>query len=86
MPIGPGYDANQVIEASFNNTSEALNVINLGGNLVPNIYDEIDLTYVPSGNGAGQVQTATYKLASLTVATLTLSYDSGNRLVTVVRT
>lgn len=86
MPIGPGLDANQVIESSFNQTIEALNVHNLGGNLVPDIYDEIDLTYVPSGDGAGQIQTTIYKLASLTVATLTLSYDSSNRLITVVRT
>jgi len=84
--IGPGYDSNQAIEASFNENLEAINVINLGGNLVPDIYDEIDLTYVPSGPGVGQIQTAIYKLQTLTIATLTLSYDGSNRLISVVRT
>ena len=52
--------------------------------LVPTSYDEIVLTYVTSGNGIGEIETATYKLSSVTVATLTLSYDSQNRLSGVV--
>lgn len=57
----------------------------LSGSLVPLAYDEIDLTYVPSGNGVGQVATALYKLASSTIATLTMTYDSSNRLSSVVK-
>jgi hypothetical protein len=48
-------------------------------------YDEIVLTYVPSGNGAGEIQTVVYKLATVTQATLTLSYDSSNKLSGVVK-
>lgn len=47
-------------------------------------YDEIELTYVTSGNGAGEIETVIYKVASSAVATLTLSYDSSDRLSGVV--
>lgn len=56
----------------------------LTGSLVPTAFDEVDLTYVPSGPGAGQIQTAVYKLAAATVKTLTLTYDGSDRLSTVV--
>lgn len=61
-----------------------LNVNVLSG-LVPTSYDEIALTYVPSGNGAGQIATATYKLASSTVATLTMTYNSSDQLTDVIK-
>lgn len=57
-----------------------------GGSLVPEAHDEIVLTYVPSGNGVGEIATAVYKLDSATVATLTLSYNGDNKLSGVVRT
>jgi hypothetical protein len=57
----------------------------LSGALVPKAYDEINLTYITIGNGIGQVGTAVYKLASATQATLTLSYDSSDRLSSVVK-
>ena len=60
--------------------------LNVRSGLVPTEYDQIDLTYVTVGNGIGEVQTAVYKLATVTQATLTLSYDSSNRLSSVVRT
>ena len=81
-------DANQVIRSSARSLQGGdvvLGVQNLGGTLVPEEYDQIDVTYVASGNGAGEVETATYKLSAVTVATLTLSYDSSNRLISVVR-
>jgi len=56
----------------------------LTGSFVPTAFDETAITYVPSGNGVGQIQTAVYKLATVTVKTLTLSYDSSNRLSGVV--
>ena len=52
-------------------------------------YDAIALTYVPSGNGVGQIQTAVYYTGGLSgtvVATLTLTYDGSNNLVGVVET
>ena len=51
----------------------------------PAEYDEILLTYVASGDGTGEVETVTYKLATVTKATLTLSYDSSNRLSGVAK-
>lgn len=59
--------------------------VDVMNSLVPTAYNEIDLTYVPSGNGAGQIATAVYKLSSTTVATLTLSYNSSNQLISVVK-
>lgn len=70
---GGATSANQVIELS-----------RLSGSLVPTTYNEIDLTYITSGNGTGQVGTAVYKLTGSTVKTLTLTYDASNRLSTVV--
>ena len=59
--------------------------LRMAGSLVPTAFDEIVLTYVAAGNGVGEIETAVYKLASSTVATLTLSYDSNNRLSGVVK-
>lgn len=56
----------------------------LSGALVPTAYDEIDLTYITSGNGTGQIGTALYKLATVLVKTLTITYDSSDRISTVV--
>lgn len=64
-------------------TLAALNAKTAGG-LVPVAFDEVVLTYVPSGAGVGQVATATYKLATVTVKTLTMSYDGSDRLSGVV--
>lgn len=64
--------------------NQATMLTRLSGALVPTAFDEIALTYVPSGAGVGQVQTAVYKLASSTVKTLTLSYDGSDRLSGVV--
>lgn len=75
LPSGAATEANQVIELT-----------RLSGSLVPTAYDEIDLTYVTAGNGIGQIETAIYKLATVTVKTLTLTYDGSDRLSTVVAT
>lgn len=52
-------------------------------------HDYIALTYVAAGNGTGEIETVTYKsggASGTTVATLTLGYDSSNRLNAVTRT
>jgi hypothetical protein len=52
-------------------------------------HDYIALTYVASGNGVGQVETAIYKTGGsggTTVATLTLTYDSSHRISSVTKT
>lgn len=81
-------DANQVIRKSARITSPdgdlGAGVVILNS-LVPSEFDQISLTYVTSGNGIGEIETATYKLDTVTVATLTLSYDASNRLIDVIR-
>lgn len=69
------------VATAANQTTE---LTRLSGSLVPTAFDEIDLTYVPSGNGVGQVATAVYKLATVTVKTLTMSYDGSDRLISTV--
>lgn len=53
-------------------------------------YDYIGLTYVASGDGAGEIQTVTYRTGNATgpiVAVLTLGYGPGNNnLTSVTRT
>jgi hypothetical protein len=77
LPTGAATSANQTSEIN-------LLTARLTGSLVPTAFNEVDLTYIASGNGTGQIGTAVYKLASVTVKTLTLTYDSSNRLSTVV--
>jgi hypothetical protein len=88
LPTGAATSANQVLEiaqlTAIDTATTAL-ALRSAGSLTPVAFDEVDLTYVPSGNGAGQVATAVYKLATVTKATLTLSYDSSNRLTSVVK-
>jgi len=48
-------------------------------------HSSITLTYVPSGNGAGEIETVVYHLDLVIVATLTLTYDASNRVVTVTK-
>lgn len=47
-------------------------------------FDEVDITYVPSGAGVGQIATVVYSLLGSTVRTLTMSYDGSDRLSNVV--
>lgn len=78
-------DPGQIVKRSFDESTQSLKVKSIAGALVSETYNEVDLTYVASGNGVGQIETATYKLNGATVATLTLSYDAQNRLVTVIK-
>jgi len=80
-------DANQIIRKSAvdlagGGIGSGTVILN---NLVPNEYDEISLTYVASGNGAGEIETVVFKLATVTINTLTLSYDASNNLINVIR-
>lgn len=65
--------------------SLAQQIISSGGVLVPDQFDEMDLTYVTVGNGIGEIETIVYSLSASPIATLTLSYDVNNRLSNVVR-
>ena len=81
-------DANQVTRSIVTELSDgtlAQKVAMLGGNLVPQQYDQMTLSYITSGNGAGEIGTVEYRYTGNLVATLTLTYDGSNRLVDVVR-
>lgn len=78
-------DPGNIIRAIYDEGSNSVQAILTGGNLVPDQYDQISLTYITSGNGTGEIGTATYKLNNVSIATLTLTYDSSNRLIDVVR-
>ena len=63
-------------------------VQDIAGLYIPS-HDYVALTYVASGNGAGEIETVSYKqggASGATVAQLTLAYDASNRLQTVTRT
>ena len=50
--------------------------------------DYVALTYVASGNGAGEIETITYKeggASGASVAVLTLGYNASNKLVSVTK-
>ena len=60
---------------------------NLVGFEIP-AYDYLALTYVASGNGAGEVETVVYKTGGsggTTVATLTLAYNASNEVSAVTK-
>jgi chromosome segregation ATPase len=76
---------------SLSNIESHINDLNarLAGNLVPETFDYISITYVTVGNGIGEIETVTYKAGGsggTTVATLTLSYDANDKLASVTRT
>lgn len=79
-------DADQVIRRVVQDIGDgelAQKVSVVTGNLVPEKYDSIELTYVTSGNGIGEIETVVYKNGGLTVATLTLTYNPDDKLSSV---
>jgi len=94
MAIVPNYDANGFIDLDANQVTRLLatpttgggiaqKVLPVGGTLVPEQYDSIAMTYITSGNGTGEIGTVIYSLNSSPIATLTLTYDSSNRIIGV---
>jgi len=56
--------------------------------LVPEAYNYIVFTFVAAGNGAGEIETVTFKIGGAggtTVSTLTLTYNASNKLETVTQ-
>lgn len=78
-------DPGNIIKDVYDPGTSALKALVTGGSLVPDKYDEYALTYIVAGNGIGKVGTIVYKLATVTIATLTLTYDVSNRVINVVR-
>lgn len=61
MALPPHINTKEVdkfVETSDGKVAVRVNVAN---NLIPKEYDYITLTYVAAGNGAGEIETATYK-------------------------
>lgn len=91
LPTGASTSANQTTaNASLSNIESDINALNarLAGNLVPETFDYLSLTYVAAGNGTGEIETVVYRTggaAGTIVATLTLAYDASNRLASVTR-
>lgn len=84
LPAGAATESSLAAQAADISLLEA----RLAGSLIPDAHDYIAVTYVASGNGAGEIETATYKsggAAGTTVATLTLAYDASNRLISVTK-
>ncbi len=70
-------------DALLNETLEAI------AGLVTDPYDYVALTYVAAGNGAGEIETVTYKTGGaggLTVATITITYDADDNISTITKT
>jgi hypothetical protein len=78
-------DPAQIIRQSYDEINQSVQVRSIAAGLVTQPYDNIVLTYILAGNGTGQIGTVVYKLGVVTQATLTLSYDSSDRLSSVVK-
>lgn len=83
LPLPTGASTETTLAAA--DTKLASLNAKLAASLVPDQHDELEITYVASGNGQGEIETVTYKLSAATVATLTLSYDASNRLTSVIK-
>ena len=60
----------------------AIGTVRVTNQLIPVNFDELVVSYV---GATTDISTVVYKLATATVATVTLSYDGSNRLTGVVR-
>jgi hypothetical protein len=84
--VGGGGVDKYILDSNGNRINPATEetLKSLAGFSIP-AYDNIVLTYVTAGNGLGKIQTATYSLNSVSVAVLTITYDSSNRISTVTK-
>lgn len=56
------------------------------GSIIPaEEFDDIQITYITSGNGTGQIGTAQFLLGATLVSTVTLTYDTSNRIIRAQR-
>jgi hypothetical protein len=77
-------DSGQIIHNTYETGKKAQRVVAYGS-LVSEPYDEIDLAYITSGPGAGEIGMVLYKNNDVTVAVLEIEYDSSNRISTIKR-
>ena len=69
-------------ETQLTSGTAAIGTVRVTNQLVPVNFDELVISYV---GATTDISSVVYKLASATVATVTLSYDGSNRLIGVVR-
>jgi hypothetical protein len=69
-------------ETQLTSGTSAIGTVRVTNQLVPVNFDELVISYV---GATTDISTVVYKLATATVATVTLSYDGSNRLTGVVR-
>jgi len=80
-------DADQVVRSTVKEAADgslSQKIVSVDS-LISDPYDNLVLTYVVAGNGTGEIETVTYRQGVATVATLTLTYDTSNRILTVTR-
>lgn len=91
--LNDNFDSNQIIKKVYEmpNVPNAenpnlLRVRDLGGKIVPEIFDEVFLTYVPTGSdGEGCVESASYYLDGNLLVTLNMEYYPDGKIKRVVR-
>lgn len=79
----PTADQVDLISTELNSLVSFADTLNqkVGGQLSPNgPYDEINLTYITSGNGTGQVGTVSYTYLGTSFAQLQIEYDASDRI------
>lgn len=80
-----GLDPDKKVKFITVDTTGALNTSD-GFNISK--YDYVALTYVAAGNGAGEIETVTYKTGGVggtTIATLTLAYNGDNEISSITK-
>jgi hypothetical protein len=80
LPLPTGA-ATSALQTTGNSTLSSFSAKS-GASMVAVAHDEVVVTYV---GATTLISTVVYKLATVTVATLTFSYDGSNRLIGVVR-
>jgi hypothetical protein len=60
-------------------------VDNLEFGLIQEPYDNIELMYIESGNGEGEIGVVIYKMDNMPISILSLEYDNQNRLISVTK-
>ena len=90
--LNDNFDFQQIIKKVYEtpNIPDAdnpnlLRVRNIGGVLVPDIYDEVYITYRTSAPGLGEMDTVSYYKDTNLVATLMLEYWPDNNLKRIQR-
>jgi len=90
--LNDNFDAMQILKRVYEQPHvpdaqdpKLLRVRNIGGNLVPDIYDEVSITYNVGGPADQEIATVAYLLDSNLLAVLILTYDINGLLTDVKR-